>query len=144
MPQLLVWFALAAAVDAPITDVTVYSDRARVVRSVTLPHAGPQLIKLPTLPQSVDPKSILVEASGAEVKRVELTRIEDDALPTDEAKKLIVALQQIDDALAKVNGEAAALNQQAASLNRVAPVAPGGDPLKPQPKLNPAGWSAAM
>src|SRR6186997_3300944 len=133
MPQLLVWFALAAAVDAPITDVTVYSDRARVVRTITLPGSGAQQIELPTLPQAVDPKSIRVEATGAEVKRVELTRLEDDALPTDEAKKLIVALQQTDDELAKVNAEAAAINQHVASLNRVAPVTPGSEPLKPQP-----------
>jgi hypothetical protein len=144
MPQLLVWFVLAAAVEAPITDVTVFSDRARVVRTVTLSTSGAQRIELPTLPQSVDPRGIRVEATGAELKNVELTRLEDDALPSDEAKKLIVALQQTDDELAKASGEAAALNQQIATFNRIAPMTPGGDPLKPAPKLNAAGWPAAM
>lgn len=144
MPQLLVWIALAAAVDAPVTDVTVYSDRARVVRTVTLATSGAQTIELPTLPQSVDAKSIRVEATGAEVKRVELTRLEDDALPSDEAKKLITSLQQADDELAKVYGETAAINAQLATLNRIAPATPESDPLKPHPKLNAAGWPAAM
>lgn len=144
MPQLLVWFVLAAAVDAPITDVTVYSDRARVVRTVTLTTSGAQLIELPTLPQAVDPKSIRVEATGAEVKRVELTRLEDDALPMDEAKKLIVSLQQTDDELGKVNADLSVLNQQIAHFNRILPTTPEGDPNKPDPKLNAAGWPVAM
>lgn len=144
MAQVLLWFALAAAVDAPVTEVTVYSDRARVVRTVTLTTAGAQTIELPVLPQSTDPRSVRVEAAGAEVKRVDLTRLEDDALPMDEAKKLIVALQQTDDELSKLNGESAALAQQAAAFNRIAPVTPPADPLKPNPKLNAAGWAGAM
>lgn len=143
MTQLIVWCALAAAVDAPVTEVTVYSDRARVVRTVTLGTSGAQTVELPVLPQSTDPRSIRVEATGAEVKRVDLARLEDDALPTDEAKKLIAALQQTDDELAKLHGEESALTQQVASLNRIAPTTPV-DPQKPPPKLNAAGWPAAM
>ena len=74
MAQVLLWFALAAAVDAPVTEVTVYSDRARVVRTVSLTTSGAQSIELPVLPQSTDPRSVRVEATGAEVKRFDLTR----------------------------------------------------------------------
>ncbi len=144
MTSLLVWFAVAAAVDAPITEVTVYSDGARIVRTAAISTGGAQVVELPVLPQSVDLASIRVESTGAEVKRVELVRLEDDALPPGEAKKLVTALQGVDDALAKMNGELQALARQIASLNRIAPVAPSLDPLKAPPKLNAAGWTSAM
>jgi hypothetical protein len=140
----MVWLTLAAAVDAPISDVTVFSDRARVVRTVALATAGTQSIELPVLPQTADPRSIRVEATGAEVKRVDLTRLEDDALPTDEARKLLASLQQLDDELAKTRGEANALNAQSSSLNRIAPAVPPAEPLKPSPRLNATGWTTAM
>ncbi len=141
MTSLLVWFALAAAVDVPITEVTVYSDGARIVRTGA---ASGQLIEFPALPQAVDAASIRVESTGAEVRRVELIRLEDDALPPGEAKALVTALRAVDDELSKVNGESQALARQIASLNLIAPVTPSGDPLKAPPKLNAAGWTAAM
>lgn len=144
MPQLILWWALAATVDAPVTDVTVFSDRARVVRTATVSTSGAQTLELPALPQTVDPRSIRVEATGAEVKRVELTRLEDDALPVDEAKKLILSIQQVDDELAKLNAESSSLEKQVSSLNRISPTVPAPDALKAAPKLNAAGWSAAI
>ncbi len=144
MPQLLLLLTLAAAVDAPVTEVTVFSDRARVVRTATVATSGAQAVELPPLPQSVDPSSIRVEATGAEVKRVELTRLEDDELPVDEAKLLISALQAADDELAKLNAESTAVRKQTDSLQRIAPGVPAADPLKPPAKLNPAGWTAAI
>ena len=51
---------LHATAEAPITSVTVYSDRARVVRTATLNVSGTQRVELPRLPDFVDPGSIRV------------------------------------------------------------------------------------
>lgn len=142
--MVLVPLLLAAVVDAPITEVTVFSDRARVVRTAVLTDSGARSVELPTLPQSSEPQSIRVEASGAIVQRVDLNRLEDDALPTDEAKKLLADLQKVDDAIARVNGESGALDVQISNLQRFNPKAPPEENTAPPAKLNAGNWGAAL
>ena len=78
--------ALTAAVDAPITQVTVFTDQARVVRTAQVQVNGTLSLELPPLRDTIDPASVRVEAQGAEVRRVDIERLEPEKLRTDEAK----------------------------------------------------------
>lgn len=135
--------ALAATLEAPVSHVTVYSDRARVVRTAQLTVSGSAEVVLPILPDRIDADSVRVEAKGAQVARVDLSHVTEDALPIDDAKKAIQALEALDDQLAEVRGEHAALNAQLATLGRVSPVHQD-EPLKPSPKLSAKGWAQGL
>ncbi|QSQ17012.1 DUF4139 domain-containing protein [Myxococcus landrumensis] len=88
---------LHAAIDAPVTDVTVYSDSARVVRTATLDVSGTQRVELPRLPELVDPDSIRVEAEGAQVLSVEVRQGRAPPFPEKEARALVEALDRLDE-----------------------------------------------
>lgn len=141
---LLALLALAAAVDAPITKVTVFSDQAQVTRTAQVSVSGTQAVELPLLLDSVDASSIRVEASAAEVKKIDLAPVEAGEMPSDEAKRLLLELDQLDDSLALQRAELAALSATLENLSRLSPTAPQGDPLKPAPRLGSAGWSGAL
>ncbi|MFP2928697.1 DUF4140 domain-containing protein, partial [Pyxidicoccus sp. 3LG] len=99
---------LHATAEAPITAVTVYSDRARVVRTATLTVSGSQRVELPRLPVIVDPESIRVEAQGAEVSSVDVRPAGAPPFPQQEARKLLDSLDRLDDAIARSEAERAA------------------------------------
>jgi hypothetical protein len=134
---------LVGALEAPVTQVTVFTDQARVVRTAQVSVNGTQSIEFPSLRNSLDVSSVRVEASGAEVKRVDLERITPEKLRTDEAKKVLAEIEKLDTELERLSLERQALTQQSDALHRLAPVAPTGDPLKAAPRLNAAGWAAA-
>jgi hypothetical protein len=142
------------AVDAPVTSVTVYSDRARVVRTARVALSGTQRVELPLLYGSVDPASIRVEAQGAEVTRVDLRPVESEALPATEARKLVTELERLDDQLAQVRAEREAYTAQLTALGQVRPsvtdeqlssVPPPNAKGAPQgpSRLDASGWRAA-
>lgn len=135
--------ALLLAVDAPVTNVTVFTDQARVQRTAQVPLNGVQRLEFPPLLDSVDLASVRVEAKGAEVRRVDIDRVAPEKLRTDEAKAALAELERLDAELARVNGELAVLTGQRAALERLAPQAPESDALRPAPKLNAAGWAAS-
>lgn len=136
-------FLSLAALDAPVTQVTVFTDQARVVRTAQLAVNGPQRLEFPPLKDSVDVASVRVEAQGAEVKRVDIERIAPEELRTDEAKKLLADLDRVDAEIDRLDQERVALTAQRDALLKVAPKVPDGDPLKPAPKLNAGGWAQA-
>ncbi|MEW5739709.1 MAG: mucoidy inhibitor MuiA family protein [Myxococcota bacterium] len=140
--SLLAALVLAAAVDAPITEVTVFTDQARVVRTAKVNVAGNTSVELPALRDPIDPSSIQVEAQGVEVRRVDVERITPEKLRTAEAKALLADLDKLDQDLARAQLEQSALATQRDDLQQVSPTLPPADPLKPTPKLNPAGWAA--
>src|SRR5262245_33607792 len=77
-------------VDAPITSVTVFSDRARVTRTGHAQVSGSsEKFELPLLGDRVDPDSIRVEVSGAELKRVDIAHVDAEDFPIDEARALL-------------------------------------------------------
>ena len=142
------------AIDAPITAVTVYSDRARVTRTATLTlTGGAQRVVLPILAGSVDPGSILVEAQGgADVQHIEIGRVEASELPlpVSDAEKLLRSLDQLDDQLTRVQAENQAYRTQASAVTRMLP-APGAlspqgpaDLVRPPPRLTATGWPGAL
>lgn len=144
--------------EAPITAVTVYSDRARVTRSakVTLHGGGEgQRVQLPILMRTADPASVRVEVQGGgkgdiAVQRIELGHVEASELPlpVSEAEKLLLDLDRIDDQLAQAQSEQAAYSAQLRLLGRVLPSSSGlsapAPGTAPPPKLNPSGWPAVM
>jgi hypothetical protein len=136
-------FLALAALDAPVTQVTVFTDQARVVRTAQVPLNGAQRLEFPPLRDTVDVASVRVEAQGAEVKRVDIERIAPEELRTDEAKKLLSEIDRLDAEIDRLDQERVALNAQREALQRVAPTVPQGDPLKAAPRLNAAGWTQA-
>lgn len=144
---MVIWLlplAALAAIDAPVREVTVYSDRARVVRAASLTVNGVQTVELPLLLETVDTNTLRVEAQGAEVRRVDVAFVDAQDVPADEAKALLAKLEGLDDQLALAGAQRAIAQAQVQALERVTPAVPPPDPTKPQPKLNPSGWSAAL
>ncbi|WP_434383959.1 DUF4139 domain-containing protein [Melittangium boletus] len=139
-----------AALEAPITSVTVYGDQARVVRTAKVTLSGTQRVELPRLYGQVEPDSLRVEARGAEVTRVEVRPVTSEPLPGSEARRLITELERLDDRLAQVRAEHAA---HAAALAHVWRLQPQGARVSPEngeasatrspPRLDAAGWKAA-
>jgi hypothetical protein len=142
---LLGFGALATAVDAPITSVTVYSDQARVVRTAQLTLSGAQRVELPLLQGAVDASSVRVEAEGAEVSRVDLRPVSPETLLATEARKVLDALDRLEDQLARTRSEREACSAQRSALQGLRPQ-PLPEPERdkaPPPRLDPSGWSAA-
>src|SRR3954465_8771921 len=135
--MMLALFA-ALAVKAAVTQVTVFGDRARVVRAAEVDVAGRTRVELPLLPDSVDSGSIRVEAEGAEVQKVDIQHVQPDEFPVGEARELLNKLDDIDDKLRKLGDDRNELQQHLNALRKITPAAPE-EPLRPRPKLNPAG-----
>jgi hypothetical protein len=137
--------ALATAIEAPITSVTIYSDRARVVRTAQLTVSGTQRIELPVLRGTVDASSLRVEAEGAEINRVDLRRVSPQALVPSEARKVIDTLERLQDQIDRNQAERETVSAQLAALQGLRPTpAPEGERDKgPPPRLDPSGWNAA-
>ncbi|HYH99629.1 DUF4139 domain-containing protein [Hyalangium sp.] len=137
--------AIATAIDAPITSVTLYSDQARVVRTAQLTVSGSLRVELPTLAGAVDSSSIRVEAEGAEVARVDLRPVSPEVLIATEARKVLDALDRLDDQLARTQAERVAVSAQLSYLQglRALPPADADRDKAPPPRLDPSGWNTA-
>ncbi|AGC43877.1 TonB-dependent receptor [Myxococcus stipitatus DSM 14675] len=133
---------LHAAVDAPVTDVTVYSDQARVVRTATLDVSGTQRVELPRLPDLVDPDSIRVEAEGAQVSSVEVRQGRVPPFPEKEARALVETLDRLDGDIELAEAERAAIALQVTALRRIRPSAPTQAEPSSGP-MSPGGWSTS-
>lgn len=135
----------------------MYSDSARVARSVrlTLSQATSRL-RFPPLCGQVDPTSLRVDVQGhgsaVDVARIEIEtpllgdlKSLTDSLPIAEVKRLIDALEGIEDELARLNEEASAVQKHVALLAQLTPAVPplpqNGGKASP---LNPTGWGAGL
>ena len=138
--------ATATALDAPITAVTVFSGQARVTRTAKVAVGGTERFELPLLPQTVRLESIRVEATGAEVTRVDIAQVGEGAFPADEARALLAQIEALDDKLARARGEHGAVSAVLGAVTRIAPAppAPPSEPLRPVPKLTAGGWDATI
>jgi len=133
----------AAAVNAAVSQVTIYSDRARVVRTGEVAVSGPTRAELPLLPETVDVGSIRLEAAGAEVQKLEIAHVEPDEFPLTQARELLGKLEKLDDQLLKGADEQNELEQHLKAIRSIAP-AVKDEPLKPRPKLNPKSWGDSL
>jgi hypothetical protein len=136
-------FAALAAIDAPVTQVTVFTDQARVVRTAQVQVSGQQTIELPPLRDGVDLASVRVEAQGAEVRRVDIERIAPEKLRTDEAKALLAEIDKVDVTIERLTLERQALEAQRDALQRLVPSAPVTGAMQAPAKLNAGGWQAS-
>jgi hypothetical protein len=144
-------FTLAAAlsaatpVAAPISSVTVFGDRARVVRAASLP-AGSLELAFPILPQSAMRESVRLRVDGATLERVQIGDVPPEAFPLGPGQKLLDQLRTLDDQIAAVEGEASALREALDSLRTVAPSSdlPPPDSMGRRAPLDPSGWAGAM
>ena len=144
MPFPLSLLAATVVVSAPVTTVTVYSDQARVTRTATLSLSGTERIELPLLGDRISPDSLRVEAEGADVRRVDITHVDAGDFPMDEARKLLEAIEQVDDKIARAQAQRDAPKALLDAVQALSPSLPPPDPMKPTPRLNPVAWGAAF
>ena len=136
--------ALGSAIPAPVSSVTVYSDRARVTRTAEVTVNGKASVSLPLLPDSVELTSIVVEAVGAKVERVDLARVAAEDFPQKQARELLAKLEQLDDEVDHASGERAVAAALVGVLAKLQPEAATGDELRPVPRLNSTNWVQAL
>jgi len=101
--------ATVPARDARITDVTVYRDRAEVVREATvrLP-AGASTVEFAGIPVGVEPDSLRVQATGvgAVLGAVEIVEVAAEAEDTPELVAAREEVERLERALAALDGDA--------------------------------------
>ncbi len=146
---LLATLALGAAAaaptpDLPVREVTVFSDRARVVRRGTVTLGAETRVRLPTLPPTLDPASVRLEAKPGTVRRVEVRRAEQGELPRTEADRLAEELERAQDAERELTDRIAILEAEAQLLRGVRLEAPPADPKALPALFDPAGWKAGL
>jgi hypothetical protein len=112
----------APHVDAPISEVTVFSDRARVRRRGRLSlKPGAAVVRLPDLPGATFLDTIHVGATGARVVRVETKPVEHDRLEIGQAVKLLDALDAANDRASELADRSALEQWEIGLLTRLAP-----------------------
>lgn len=138
----------AQLVEAPIEQVTVYSDRARVRRCASRSlAAGNHVLRLPDLPGSVLMDTVRVGCRGAKVIRIEAVPIERERYSIEQVEKLIVELEATTDKLAALDAEVQVHGLELAFLATIAPAAPVAESErvgKPQPPVMPDLWKKAL
>src|SRR5262245_20517468 len=96
------------ALEAPVSAVTVFSDRARVTRTATVTLDGRQRLELPLLGDRVDADTIRLDSAEAEVQTVDLKWVTgDEAFPREEARQALDALADVDAEIAQVQRDRA-------------------------------------
>ncbi len=136
---------VTAAVDAPVSAVTVFSDRAQVTRSVALRISGTQRLEMPVLPERADLSTVRVEVAGAgaSVERVDVEQVLPEEIPADEARKLLAEIEALDARIALVEQQLQAWRIQTNTFAQLVPTL-SEEPLRPAPKLDSAGWASSM
>ncbi len=138
----------ATILQAPIQEVTVFSDRARVRRGGTARlDSGPHTLRLPDLPGATMLNTVHVTASGGQVLRVEIAPVERERMSIEQVDGLIAQLEAISDKLARSNAEQTVLNAELELLRNAAPktaVAEKDRAGKATPALSVDGWASSL
>lgn len=112
----------ATAVEAPITEVTVYSDRARIVRAARAPSgAGVVALRFPDLPGALQIDSLRLTATGGKVLRVEATPVQRSRRSIDQVDALLDAIEAKQDQLDLIRGRRTVHAAEAKALAALAP-----------------------
>jgi len=113
-----------AELSSTITAVTVYPDRARVVRSGTIAlEPGLHRLELPELPLCLDPASVRAAARGTAPARllgIDAERRFYAETPADQVRQLEVQIEALGDELRDVEAQAALLKQEQTALGELA------------------------
>lgn len=138
----------AVTAEAPITEVTVYSDRARVTRVGKAKLAkGVVAVQLPDLPGGVMMSTVHVGADGGKVLRVQVTPVERDRVTIEEVDALISRLEVIQDEMSLIDAENQVLQVELGWLSRMSPktAVPEQERYgKSIPALDPKGWATSQ
>ncbi len=107
-----------------ITNVTVYPDRARVVRSGEIAlQAGSQKVEIPELPLQLDPDSVRATARGtarARLLGVQVQRAYYTETPVSSVRQLEEQLEALQDELSAAEAQVEILKENRASLASLA------------------------
>jgi hypothetical protein len=138
----------AALIEAPIVEVTVFSDRARVKRRGRATGAsGIAAVRFPGLPGAAEPETIRVSVAGGRVLRVEAVPLERRRATVAQAAKLLDQLDAVADRLAEIDDRRATDDWEAQFLKALAPA-----PFVPEekregrkiPAADIASWMTAL
>lgn len=146
----------AVAVELPMTNVMVFSDRARVTRSGPVrwsalawpADAGaPKVVRVPDLPGAVLTGTLRVTAAGAKVVRVEAQAVERERWSIEQVDAFLADLEKVSDQIMLTSGRLDATRESMAflaSLRAASPV-PEKDRLgKATPVIAPEAWRAVQ
>jgi hypothetical protein len=133
----------AEPVEAPIAEVTVFSDRARVRRRAnpSLPP-GPRALRLPDLPGAVLLDTLRV-SSPARILRVEARRVERSRVSIAQVETLLDQVEALREDLFRLRLDREAIQRELDLLRRAAPVQAAPESVrlgKPAPPLKPESW----
>ena len=136
----------AVAVDLPITEVVVFSDRARITRRGDVRGTGPRVLRAPDVPGGVMLDSVRVTSTGMKVVRVETRPVQRERWSIDQVDGWLAELEKRADELAVANGALAAVRADIAVLAnlQVAPPLPEKDRLGQTIAPSPTAWKDAQ
>jgi uncharacterized protein (TIGR02231 family) len=138
----------AVVVEAPVRDVTVFSDRARVRRRANVDmKAGIMKLRLPDLPGAVMMNTVRVECKGARVLRVETIPVQRERFSIEQVEELIDKLEKLTDQLAVLDRETGITSQELGFLQGISPKPPVDESKrvgKPAPPVQVDVWAAVL
>jgi len=115
----------AQPLTAEIADVTVYSDRAQIVRRAeTKLTAGIHVFRLPDLPGATHMDTVRVGATGAKILRVEVAPVERERVSISQVDALLVRLEKLRDELAAIDDRMALHTLELGFVAGLTPAAP--------------------
>ncbi len=138
----------ARAVELPVAQVTVFSDRARVRREARVElKAGVQALRLPDLPGAAWLDTVRVELSRGKVLRIEAVPVERERFSIEQVDGYLQSFEKLADQRTLVDADLNAARQQLQLLNQAKPLTPvderervGKQPLP----LQPADWTRVL
>lgn len=138
----------AIDVDAPIQRVTVFSDRATVLRRATVPMGSAIVTaRLPELPGNTSAGSVRVSARGAQVWRIEVAPVSKIGISIPQADAWLEQIDELTDEIARVDARIAAVDFRLSLLMGINPAAPVPEAQRdgrPRAPLAPSVWQRAM
>ncbi|MDF7798232.1 mucoidy inhibitor MuiA family protein [Pontiellaceae bacterium B1224] len=138
--------ATALAVSSQVTDVTVYNDRAQVVRTADVElKSGINTIRFEELPSSVDARGIQVEGSGAATVLDMRFKIENyEAVPQAVWQELYDREEALNEERAAVEQRKAAYQESKEFLLKISSKVTSTNQKEGSDKLNPESWEQML
>lgn len=139
---------LATALDAPIVEVTVFSDRARVRRRAKVELApGSTAVRWPDLPGATLIDTVRMNGGKGVVLHVEAAPIDRERVSIDQADLALDRIENLTDQIALLDAERAVLGLELGLLNALQPAPPVPEAQRegrPLPPLGPEIFRRAI
>ena len=138
----------AVSVKAPISNVTVYSDRAMLERTSKIGlSSGINVLKLPDLPGAVMLDTIRLEADGAKVLRIETVPIEKERMSIEQVDVLIDKIEALRDKIKSIDSSINIHQKELNYLNSLSPKAAVVEQERKkgkEPYVSPENWITVL